>query len=103
MANYLGETFEITNLATDFDATALTPSKVTGVTVEIVNAAASPVVVVANHAMTWDATRALWFYLWDTSLNNVTIGSYTAKVTVVGLDGTKSFSYLKLSLKAVLF
>lgn len=103
MPNYQGETFEITNAATDFDGTVLTPSMVTSVAVEIVDSAATPNVVLTTTAMTWDSARALWFYLWDTSQNDIRVGNYQARVTVTGLDNTKSFNYLKLRLAAPRF
>lgn len=104
MASYVGETFEITNTALDFDTSALTPAQVTSVVVEVVNATTPTSVQVATAAMTWDSARGLWFYLWNTAAATPPApGSYIARVTLTGLDGTASFGYLKIRLKAPLF
>lgn len=92
---YAGTTVEITNAATDFDGSVLTPTQVGAVTVVIHDAAGA--VVLASTDMDWDDPRQLWAYLWQT--DTTPTGTYTAKVTMVGVDGTESWEFLTIRLK----
>ena len=91
---------EITNQGLDFDgATELTPAQIASATVEIVDGGLN--VIVATSAMTWDATRGLWYFMWDTTGHAA--GAYQAKVVLTGHSGAVSFDYLTIRLTAPKF
>jgi hypothetical protein len=103
MALYAGETVEVTNAATDFDgATPITPTILGAgsMRIVIVDAATPPNTIVGSSNMAYDSVRALWFYMWATP---GVAGTYLAKVTATGADGSLAFNFLKIRLKAASF
>ena len=89
---YAGDAIEITATGTDFDgATALTPTTVNHVSVEIAAKTSPPTVVVPEVTMSWDATHSNWYYLWNSTSANT--GNFQAKIKIYALDGSVNFDY----------
>jgi hypothetical protein len=105
MPNYVGDTFEITVSATDFDgSTVVTPTLLGNsgsVEVSIIDPNSDPVV--TSQGMTWDSTRELWYYLWESTGQPSSGGQYQYKVQVIGEDGSQATAYGRLNLQTPTF
>ncbi len=93
MTKYVGEPVKITHTATS-DLRALLPGDVTAVWVSLFDATGA--VVVAETAMTWDAARLRWQYLWSTV--GRLAGTYRARVRIEGIDGGSVWEYKRIRL-----
>lgn len=106
MTDYVGEEFRVTTTGTDWDKSALVPAKVTGLFVEIWNAAKE--VVIPESEMAWVEQESLWEYLWLSTEDGLTTvddggtaiapGSYRAKIKLIDLDGKPSWEFVKIRL-----
>jgi hypothetical protein len=107
VALFSGETIELTNVVLDFDGVTPVTDISLGdgtMTVSIIDSAVPPNTWVSAEEMTYDSVRALWSWLWITNGSTpVPAGTYDAKVTMLGDDGTESFAFQKLRLKAPSF
>jgi len=99
MPLYAGVTVEVTNAATDFDGTALTPVQIATATIEITDTSVPPNFYVDGDTVSWDPVRSLWYYLWMPAAPPVPAGTYWAKVIMTGVDGSVSFDFVAIRLR----
>lgn len=93
MTHYAGELTEIVHTATK-NGEALVPADVTEVWITLYTSDLE--VLLAETAMSWDATFARWQYLWDTT--GLDPGTYRARVRIEGLDGGSVWEYRRIRL-----
>lgn len=98
MTDYAGEAYTVWSTL-EWEGTALGDTDVDEVVVEIHDAADD--VVVAETAMTYDATNARWEYDWNTAA--VDAGTYFAKVTGRGVGAGEVFEFKRIRLRAPRF
>lgn len=91
MTLYAGEIVKVTHTALA-DSTPLAPEDITAVWITIWNADRE--VVVAETAMSWDAAKLRWQYLWQTT--TATVGTYRARVRIEGVDGGSVWEYKRI-------
>ena len=100
MTLYAGETVVVTHTAS-FEGIALDNTDVTSVNVIVYNSDLEEVI--SEVAMTWSALNSRWEYQWDTTDGASTpaalpSGTYRAKVTVTGIDGSENWEYKRIRL-----
>lgn len=78
----------------------LTDADVDQVTITIFDAAGEEVL--SESPMIWDMDEELWVYVWDTSPDGtpLPVGSYRAKVYVLGNSGEENWEFKRIRLKA---
>lgn len=96
MTLYAGEGVLVTHTIS-LEGTALDNGDVDSVVIEIFDSDGDTVV--AETAMTYDATDSRWEYVWDTGGSSpVDAGTYRAKVTVNHLDSTENWEIKRIRL-----
>ena len=99
MTLYAGETVIVTHTAT-LNGTALTDADVSAVNIVIYDSDLE--VVIAETTMDYISANSRWEYDWDTSPGATPValssGTYRAKCTVVGVDGSTNWEIKRIRL-----